>query len=192
MRASFRAVLQEIARGGGGGSAGFVCVTEDDAEFSAEFSRLLDERLLNRLPRFDVLRLHTYENRTRGYATINASAEEFLFFAPVKPWHAATAQVFTNSGAAKILAAMHPLRAPFDNLIYRDVFIPGLRVLEIRPPVVVSRRVESTIGARASGRRTINSVLNRKIFLLSRNIRSVVSFIRAWGFLSIFRLRYYR
>ena len=187
--ASFRAVLQQIESG----KDEFVCVAEDDAEFSAASKGFLEEERLNALPKFDVFRLHNdHMNGTSGLAHRAASLDAFSVFAPVKPRLMSTAQVFSRAGAAKILKEISPLRAPFDNLIYRDSLITGLRVLEIRPAVVDNRPMESTISVRQKKDPTIQSTLERKGFMLLRNVRSAVNFTKAWGFRALFRLRYYR
>ena len=187
--ASFRAVLQNIENE----NSEFVCVTEDEAKFSAESRQFLEEKLLQELPKFDVLRLHNdHKVRTKGFAYAVALLNGYSIFASVKPGLYCTAQIFTRAGASKILAGMIPLRAPIDNMIYRDSRIAGLRILEVRPAVVNLHRMESTIGKRYLQKRTIKTTLQRKTFSLARNIRSLINFIRAWGFLSLFHLRYFR
>lgn len=170
----------------------FVCVAKDDADFSAESKRFLEEELLNTLPKFDVFRLHNdRKNGTSGFAYLAASLDAFSIFAPVKPRLMATAQIFTRMGASKIPKEISPLRAPFDNLIYRDSRVAGLRILEVRPVVVGSRPMESTIGTKKQTKPLIISTLKRKGFLLTRNLRSIINFIKVWGFRTLFRLRYY-
>lgn len=187
--ASFRAVLQKIESE----NSEFVCVTEDEAKFSAESRQFLEEKLLQKLPKFDVLRLHTdHKIRTKGFAYDVALLKGYSIFAPVKSGLYCTAQIFTRAGASKILAGMIPLKAPIDNMIYRDSRIAGLRVLEVRPAVVNLHRMESTIGKRDLRKRTIKANLQRKTFSIARNIRSLINFIRAWGFLSLLHLRYFR
>jgi glycosyl transferase family 25 len=187
--ASYKAILQNITRN----KCEFACVVEDDAKFSEQFRQFLDEKLLQSLPGFDVLRLHNdCRNGTSGFAAAAASLNGFSIYAPVKPRLFTTAQIFTNAGAAKTIQGMYPLRAPIDNLIYRDGHIPKLRLLEVRPAVVTQHDMTSTIGTRGRTRRTIRSVLERQAFIVARNIRSFINFTRAWGVLSLLRLRYYR
>jgi glycosyl transferase family 25 len=186
--ASFRAVLQKIESE----KSEFVCVTEDEAKFSAESRQFLEEKLLQELPKFDVLRLHNdHKIGTKGFAYAVPLLKGYSIFASVKPGLYCTAQIFTRAGASKILAGMIPLKAPIDNMIYRDSRIAGLRVLEVRPSVVNLHPMESTIGNRYREKQTIRSRLLRKTFFLARNIRSLVNFTRAWGFLSLFHLRYF-
>lgn len=98
--ASYWSILQKIERE----RSEFVCVAEDDADFSVEFLQFLNEDQLRSLPEFDVLRLHNdHRNGTSGFATSVASLGGFSIFAPLKPRLFATAQIFTADGATKIL-----------------------------------------------------------------------------------------
>jgi glycosyl transferase family 25 len=188
--ASFNKLLKEIAAG----SEPFVAVAEDDAEFSPDVTEFLRSETLRALPVFDALKLYVdiYVGTT-GFAVPSGGIGKYAVHAPIKPGNGCVAQIFSKEGAAKIVAQMKPLRAPFDNLIYRDVHIVGLRVLEVTPALATFHAaLETTIGPKTRQQRTLVRNLRRKFALLFRNIRALHSFIRAWGLLALFRLRYRR
>jgi hypothetical protein len=105
------------------------------------------------------------------------------------------AQVFSRAGARKVLAGLVPLWAPLDNLIYRDAGIVSLRVLEIRPAVVLPRPTPTMIEGRFEDaaaravRRPLKIELRRKLFIVARRFRAVRSYARAWGLRGLCKLR---
>jgi glycosyl transferase, family 25 len=180
--ASFRAVLTGFLAG----SEPFVCVAEDDASFAPDARRFLDPALLRALPDFDVIRLVNDPRRGARLSRIVAREGGYAVHAPLRLGLYMFAQVFSRAGAQAVLSGLVPLTAPIDNLIYRDVGILGLRVLEVRPPVVTARQLPSLIGerfeetAKAQPRGPM-IILRRKHYLLDRRIRAITSYARAWG-----------
>jgi glycosyl transferase, family 25 len=181
--ASLRAVLTVFLDG----TDSFLCVAEDDASFAPDVLYFLDPTVLRALPPFDVMRLHNDARRgvnmSRIVAVQNAG---YAVHAPLRLGIYSFAQVYTRAGAKAVISGLVPLTAPIDNLIYRDVGILGLRVLEVRPAVVVARGLPSTIGDRfkkAATRRPrgLIVILRRKIFMIGRRLRAIISYTRAWG-----------
>jgi len=190
--ASFFAVLRRFLDG----SEGFICIAEDDASFAPDAAHFLDPTRLASLPPFDVLRLVNDPRRGTKLSRIVARDGGHAVHAPLRLGHFTAAQVFSRAGARAVLAGAVPLTAPIDNLMYRDAGILGLRVLEVRPPVVAMRQLPSTIDDRfrenAPGpRHGPIIVLRRKLFMLDRRIRAVASYLRAWGPAAILRIRPY-
>jgi GR25 family glycosyltransferase involved in LPS biosynthesis len=186
--ASYHILLSGFAESDGD----YLCIAEDDCCFTPAAPHFLDRQLLAGLPDFDVLRLMR-DKRPRSNSLVVSMAHcgEHQVIAPLRPGFLTTAQIFSRAGARKVADAMLPLRAPFDNFIYRDISIVGLRVLEVTPPVVTGQGLPSAIGARGRdlSRRPVSVILRRKLFLLGRRLRAPRSFVRAWGWRSIARLR---
>jgi glycosyl transferase family 25 len=191
--ASFRAVLTQFANSE---RDKFLCIIEDDCELFPGTVHFLDEKTLRSLPEFDVLRL-VRARRTPELSSVKAVVDGHKIIARLRPGFSTTAQIFSLPGAKKTLKSFLPLKAPFDMYLYRDITIIGLRVLEVHPEVAEPRStdaVNSVIGERFGARRekTAYLVLQKKIFLLRRHGRMVLSFGRAWGFREFFRLRFLR
>jgi hypothetical protein len=191
--ASFFAVLRRFLDS----RDSFICIAEDDATFTPDAARFLDPARLASLPPFDVLRLVNDPRRGTDLSRIVAREGCHAVHAPLRLGHLMLAQVFSRAGAKAVLAGAVPLTAPIDNLLYRDVGILGLRVLEVRPPPVAMRPAPSTIGDRyseggAPPRHGPIIVLRRKLFMLDRRVRAVASYLRAWGLGAILRIRPYR
>ena len=104
---------------------------------------------------------------------------------------------WTRCDDANLLAwsRLVPLWAPLDNLIYRDAGIVGLRVIEIRPAVVLPRPTPTMIEGRFEDaaaravRRPLKIELRRKLFIVARRFRAVRSYARAWGLRGLCKLR---
>jgi glycosyl transferase family 25 len=191
--ASFRAVLIGFLDG----IDPFVCIAEDDANFAPDARRFLDPAVLRALPAFDVLRLVNDPRRGASLSRVVAQEAGYAVHAPLRLGLYMNAQVFSRAGAQAVVSGLVPLTAPIDNLIYRDVGILGLRVLEVRPPVVTARNLPSMIGwrfeetAKAQPRGPL-IILRRKKYLLDRRIRAITSYILAWGARAILQIRMFR
>jgi hypothetical protein len=185
--ASFRGVLSRIAQG----PDELVAVLEDDALLSTDAKQFLSPTTLATLPAFDVLRLYNdiYVG-TGGYYMSCGRIGDFEIAVPMKPGNGCVAQVFSREGARKIVDNIIPLRAPIDNLIYRDANIPCLKILEVRPGVAHFKVMPSTVGGKIGIHPTFMSRLRKRRSLLARNIRSVVRFVRCWGLLSLTKLKF--
>jgi GR25 family glycosyltransferase involved in LPS biosynthesis len=191
---SFQRVLEHFCAG----EEPFICVTEDDASILPEAGEYLDPARLRGLPDFDILRLANDPKRARGLTRVVTTDGVHAIHAPLRTGFFMLGQVFSRAGAQKALAGMAPLWAPLDNLLYRDAGIVGLRVLEVRPAVVIpneehSRRstLDTNYAAPPSGNawRTLAIVTRRKWFLLMRRWRAVRSYFLAWGLSGLLRLR---
>ena len=190
--ASFRGVLKSFLDSG----EPFICVTEDDARFAPDVRRFLDRGTLQSLPAFDVLRLINDPRRGASLSRIVARQDGYAVHAPLRLGLFTLAQIFSRAGAQAVLQGSVPLTAPIDNLMYRDVGILGLRVLEVRPPVVTVRNLPSLIGWRfhetaEAQPRGVMVKMRRAMFKLDRRIRAITSYSRAWGARAILQIRHF-
>jgi hypothetical protein len=177
----------EAARIAANADEDFTCVLEDDVRLDEEALALLRIGQLRELPPFDVLRLANSRVNPRLHLPLATVAGRRIV-APFMPGYNACGQIYSRDGAARVAKHLLPLRAPFDNEIYRDSRIPRLRVLEVRPAVAHVTDVPSTI-QKWRMPPTRSSALRRKGFLFARYLRSVRNFVGAWGVGSIAALR---
>jgi glycosyl transferase, family 25 len=188
--ASLRAVLRSFLDG----AEPFVCIAEDDASFAPGARRFLDPAVLRTLPSFDIMRFHNDFRRGVGLSRIVAREVGYAVHAPLRLGVYSFAQIYTRAGAKAVYSGLVPLTAPIDNLIYRDVGIFGLRVLEVRPAVVTARDLPSVIGERFEETAKdqphgLIVILRRKMYLLGRRVRAVTSYVRAWGARALLGIR---
>jgi hypothetical protein len=76
-----------------------------------------------------------------------------------------------------------PITGPIDNMIYYDRPPLGLRILEVRPSLVIPRDFGTHMGDRPKGRRSLP--LGARIVTLWRDIyqplRARLHFVATWG-----------
>jgi GR25 family glycosyltransferase involved in LPS biosynthesis len=160
----------------------YFCVLEDDAIPMPRLADCLDEAALRELPPFDVLRLFTHLDRWEKASKTVATIAGTVVIRALRPGWGAAGQIYSREGALKVASSLHHVSAPFDYALYHDCHVNGLRVLEMRPGLVVRDAVPSAIGDRSwdllpptQGR--IRRGLNRwrRKFIAAR------SFLSAWG-----------
>ncbi len=191
--ASYQAVLRDFLDG----PEPMICIAEDDAVFTADARPFLDARRLVELMPFGVLRLFADAPRQAGFSRIVWKSGSHAVHAPLRVGFFTLCQIFTRTGAEQVLTALVPLSAPLDNLVYRDNGVWGLRVLELRPPVVFARATPSTIRADDCAKPTParpdpRAWLGRKWSLLARRLRAPANYLLSWGARGLLRLRPYR
>ena len=161
------------------------CVLEDDVIPAPQLPLCLAQDALAALPEFDVLRLFTELDRWDKPSRIVGEVHGSIVVRMLRPGWGCQGQVYSRRGAAKILAAMTNLRAPFDYALYHDCHVIGLKVLELRPGMVVRDLAkESSIGEGRLGAeepKTARERLFRNVLRARRQFVAAVSFFRAWG-----------
>jgi glycosyl transferase family 25 len=170
------------------------CVLEDDILAAPQLPLCLAHDALASLPQFDVLRLFTELDRWDKPTQIVGEIEGSIVVRMLRPGWGCQGQIYSRRGAAKILAAMTSLRAPFDYALYHDCHVVGLRVLELRPGMVArDYSKESSIGESRLRAGEPRARLARNLLRTRRKFFAAVSFFRAWGlggflpFLSLWR-----
>ena len=186
--ASHRAVIERIAWGGDK----FVCVLEDDAVLASDLHIILDEGALDALPPFDVLRLRD----NGGPRLAVASVGNLSVYAPYRPGWGAHAQIYTRSGAAKILPYLRPARMAIDLTLFSFALVPRLRTLDVAPALARQRPVEevpSTIKSHNPGHQLTTvpthwDVLRWRLFEWLTGYRLLRNFLQLWGLRAMWRL----
>lgn len=189
LAASFIKVLQTIAAG----SHPLVCVLEDDARLLPEVIQFLSEENLSRLPEFDVLKLRRKSRDGKIWTVPLANLGEVQVSAPLRCGTSTAGQIISRLGAARLIRHLRVLRAPVDELIYRDPPF-GCRILDVRPSVVTVEEVPSVIGEErhrqeAHNRRRPLRIARKVLVGFDRRLRRWPSFLAAWGPVTAMRLR---
>ena len=173
----------------------FFCVLEDDVIPAPQLPLCLAPGALAALPEFDALRLFTHLDRWDKPSRIVGEVHGSIVVRMLRPGWGCQGQIYSHKGAAKILAAMTSLRAPFDYALYHDCHVAGLKVLELRPGMVVRDLAnESSIGEGRLGAeepKTARERLRRNLLRTRRKLFAALGFFRAWGlgqFLAFLRL----
>jgi GR25 family glycosyltransferase involved in LPS biosynthesis len=181
---SHLAVLRAITQG----DDEFVCILEDDAELSPSVVALLEAATLGRLPPFDVLRLEGDDGRPRPSFPV-ARFDAFELHLAFRSLMATTAQIFSRTGARKIVAGITAVPVAIDVALFLECYVLGLRVIEVRPSLAWPQpALHSNIGpGRPPPYTGWETFRMRK--LRSREWRRAVSFLRAWGVQGLIRAR---
>lgn len=158
--------------------ADFVCILEDDAEPLPGLRDALDSDALAALPYFDVLKLYVDDDRLRRPAWAIARLTDRRVYAVARPSLSAIGQIYRRERLAAIIAALRPLRAPFDFALFHDCHVRGLTVLELRSNVVIKGK--DALDSRIGDREGLPSV-NRRFWRWFRKLRAMLSFAQAWG-----------
>lgn len=163
----------------------YFCVFEDDIIPAPALASCLDRATLAALPEFDALRLFTHLDRWDKPSKIVAYIQDHVVVRMLRPGWGCQGQVYSREGARKILATIKHVTAPFDFVLYHDCHVSGLRVLEVRPGMVVRDTArQSSIGDRPPNSRedeTLIQRLDRNTVRLRRKLIAAISFFRAWG-----------
>jgi GR25 family glycosyltransferase involved in LPS biosynthesis len=177
--------IREIAEG----DSNFGAVLEDDTIISSVAARFFDERTLLTLPPFDMLQLSENYRQRRGLAMEVGRMGETSFCALPKCHYTMHGLIYSRNAARRIAATITSITAPIDNMLFHDCRVMGLRVMEARPPVIrVHWAAVSVIGSRFRST-DWSTKLRREVRRYPNALRRWCSFVRAWGFPAIFRLR---
>jgi GR25 family glycosyltransferase involved in LPS biosynthesis len=175
---SFRRVMRSIADN----DEPYVCVLEDDAVLTPHFPEFLRRSVLEKLPRFDVLRL---ESNWMGWYLPLTKVGAVEIAAPYRLGPLACGQVFSRTAARWIYEKMLPSYQPFDCMLYFDRRFPGLRILDVLPAVIIHGAAASQIDPAGQRCAPVNlspvQKLRLKLFRAGCNLRIKTSFAWHWG-----------
>jgi glycosyl transferase family 25 len=161
----------------------FFCVLEDDGVPSSGLKHFLDENVLHTLPKFDALRLYSSpELYGRKYPTWELTTiGNYSICTALVIGGSTSGQIYSKSGAAKIISKITTVNAPIDDVLYMHPQIPGFRVIETRPSVVNNNGdAESTILKRPQPTSSLFVNPSKLIAQCERRIRLIQRFIFTW------------
>jgi glycosyl transferase family 25 len=185
---SHLAVLREIAEG----KHDHAAVIEDDFYLLPEARKFLDERYLRALPPFDILQLGGPPPGRRLLFAV-AALDGHRVYAPTKFHNSMFALIYNRDAARKIADTILQVTAPIDNMLFKDLLVPNLRVLAVLPSAVVDSQLPSVIGERPPLKNPFKKAVRemRRFYNWCRRWRC---FAQAWGLRGVFalRLRYVR
>jgi glycosyl transferase family 25 len=177
--------IREIAEG----DSDFGAILEDDVIISSAAALFFDERTLLTLPPFDVLQLSENYGQRRRLAIEVGRIGETRFCALPKCHYTTYGLIYSRNAARRIAGTITSITAPIDNMLFHDCRVMGLRVMEARPPVI--RAHGATVSVIGSRFRSMDALmkLGREARRYPNALRRWCSFVRAWGFPAILRLR---
>jgi GR25 family glycosyltransferase involved in LPS biosynthesis len=183
---SHLAVIREIAEG----QDEYAAVLEDDIFLLPEARKFFGDKFLSSLPAFDILQLGGVDSKQKSRLTLKVGNVDGYQICTLPRCHYSMgALIYTREAARLIGGNIKKITAPIDNMIFFDCRVMGLRIIEVRPPIVRSNaNLSSVIGARRGPDRFFSKV-DREFRRIRNWMRRWRSFVRAWGLSSILRLR---
>lgn len=182
---SHLAVIREIA----GGQHEYAAIIEDDVVLSPDALKFFDEKLLRSLPSFGILQLGSDHARKPHLSVNLGQVGDHQIYASPSGQFIMCALVYSRDGARSITASITEITAPIDNMIFRDRRPFGLRVIEVRPSLVGTAAGSVSIIGTRSGPKHLSDKMIREWYRLHTQTRLWVSFVRAWGYRAVLRLR---
>jgi glycosyl transferase family 25 len=179
------AVIRMIADG----PCPFGAVFEDDVVIQPDFPQFLAD-LERSPPPFDVMWLsQATKKKHRAIMPIGELSGRQLR-ARVYLDYTAAAMIYTREAARRIAGTLKVIEAPIDHMLWRNHTVLGLRVVETHSyiieqdrdgPSTIHDREVKAIGPRARFR--------REVIRYSNLVRRWRSFVSAWGFAAVLKLR---
>ncbi len=178
--------IREIAEGKDENGA----VLEDDVLVLPEARKFFDKKFLSSLPAFDILQLMAVDSKQKSRLALNVgNVDGYQMRALPRCYYSMCGLIYTREAARLIDAGITEITAPIDNMLFCDRRVMGLRIIEVRPPILrYNTDLSSVIGTRR-GPDTFFSKVDREFRRLRNWMRRWRSFVRVWGLSSILRLR---
>jgi glycosyl transferase family 25 len=179
-------VIGEISRG----KDEYGVVLEDDVFLLPEARKFFNKKFLRSLPAFDILQLGGVDTKQKARLTLNlGNVGGYQICALPRCHYSMGGLIYTREAARLIDNAIREITAPIDNMLFFDHRVMGLRIIEIRPPILRSNtNLSSVIGSRR-GPDSLFSKIDREFRRVRNWMRRWRSFVRAWGLSSVLRLR---
>jgi glycosyl transferase, family 25 len=164
-------------------------VFEDDVTIGPGFPRFLKD-LERDPPPFDMMWLsQSTEKKHRAIMRIGHLGG-FELRARVFLDYTAAAAVYTQEAARRIAGTIKVIEAPIDHMLWRNHCVPGLRVIEVRPHIVLQDMDgPSTIADREVRAIGVRARLRREVIRYSNMARRWRSFTLAWGPAALLKVR---
>jgi glycosyl transferase family 25 len=183
---SHLALIRKIAEG----QDEYAAVMEDDVFVLPEARKFFDEKFLSSLPEFDILQLIGIDPKQKSRLALNVgNLDGYQIYALPRCHYSMCGLVYTRAAARLIGADITKITAPIDNMLFSDRRVMGLRIIEVRPPILrYNTDLSSVIGTRR-GPDSFFGKVDREFRRLRNWMRRWRSFVRVWGLSSILRLR---
>jgi len=165
-------------------------VLEDDVFLLPEGRKFFDKNFLKSLPAFDILQLGGVDSKQKPRLTLHlGNIAGYQICTLPRCHYSMGGLIYTREAARLIDNGITEISAPIDNMLFFDCRIIGLRIIEVRPPVIRSLAdLPSTIGSRR-GPDQFFSKVNREFRRFRNWSRRWRSFVRVWGLSSVLHLR---
>jgi glycosyl transferase, family 25 len=155
------------------GEVEFGAIFEDDIVISPETRQFLDINALRMLPRFDIMQLCDLGTRSALAMTVARLAGErrHIIRARPRPSMGMQASIYHRDAARRIVREINQISAPIDEMLFSRAAVFGLRIVSVRPAVVLLADFQSTINAqRPKPGNKIKRELARGVNFLKRGV----------------------
>jgi glycosyl transferase, family 25 len=167
----------------------FAAVFEDDVAVGPEFPRFLAD-LERAPPPFDVMWLSQSPPKNHRAILPVGRLGGRQIRARVYLDYTAAAAIYSREAAGRLADTIKVIAAPIDHMLWCDHSVLGLRVVETHPPVVKQDMDgPSTIRDREVDAIGPSAKLRKEFIRCSNLVRRWRSFVSAWGFAAVLRLR---
>jgi glycosyl transferase family 25 len=158
----------------------FGAIFEDDLIVAPDTKLFLDSRLLRTLPRFDIMHLCNIIKRSGLTINLAKVSGKYDIYTGPNPSVGMQALVYHRSAAQRIVREVTEISAPIDQILFRNNNVFGLRIISVRPAVVVHADFQTTIPAPQTPK-TIWTRLAREFIRGTNGVNRSISFSVAWA-----------
>jgi GR25 family glycosyltransferase involved in LPS biosynthesis len=157
----------------------FGAVFEDDIYVAPDTRLFLDSRVLRTLPHFDIMHLCNLMKRSGLTINLARISGKYDIRTGPSPSVGMQALIYHRSAAQRIVREITEISAPIDQILFRHNNVFGLRIVSVRPAVVVHTDFETTIPAPQSPK-NIRIKIAREVVRAMNGLNRAVSFSLAW------------
>jgi glycosyl transferase family 25 len=157
----------------------FGAVFEDDIYVSPDTRLFLDARLLRTLPHFDIMHLCNLSKRPGFTINLARISGKYNVRTGPSPSVGMQALIYHRSAAQRIVQEVTAISVPIDQLLFRHNNVFGLRIVSVRPAVIVHTDFETTIPA-PKARKDIRTRIVREVTRAMNGLNRGISFSLAW------------
>jgi glycosyl transferase family 25 len=158
----------------------FGAVFEDDILVSPDTRLFLDSRVLRTLPRFDVMHLCNLMKRPGLTMNLARISGKYDIRTGPSPPVGMQALVYRRSAAQRIVREITEISAPIDQILFRHNNVFGLRIVSVRPALVVhDAGFQTTISAPLE-QKNVRTKIVREVRRAMHGLNRAVSFLVAW------------
>ncbi len=158
----------------------FGAIFEDDVLVSPDTKLFLDSRVLRTLPRFDIMHLCNLMKRPGLTLKLARIAGKYDVRTGPSPPVGMQDLVYRRSAAQRIVREITEISAPIDQILFRHNNVFGLRIVSVRPALVVHDTSFQTTISAPQERKNIRTKVVREVRRATNGLNRSISFLVAW------------
>lgn len=160
------------------GKEEFGAIFEDDIILSPDAKLFLDNRVLRTLPRFDIMQLMFMMKRQGLAINIAKVSRKYNICVRPRPSLGTQALIYRKSAAQRIVREITEISSQIDIVLFRNNDVFGLRIVSVRPAVVMPGDFQTTIFAPQIP--DLRNKIRRELARAMTYLRLRASFVVAW------------